>query len=94
MKKKKKAKYCERLKAVCKAVRSLPCSQAPATGLYPEPNESIPYPIPISVLIRLNMIHLPLGLRNGFFPSHSVTKPQLHRQEHTNAPRFILLASS
>jgi hypothetical protein len=48
---------------------SLPCSQEPSTGPYPEPDQTIP-----SHLISLRSIlvlstHLRLGLPNGLFPS-------------------------
>jgi hypothetical protein len=50
---------------------SLPCSQEPATGPYPEPDWSSPYR-PILCIVRPILIlstHLRLGLRSGLFPS-------------------------
>jgi hypothetical protein len=45
---------------------SLPCSQEPSTGPYPEPDQSNPYHLR-SILILSP--HLRLGLPNGLFPS-------------------------
>jgi hypothetical protein len=46
---------------------SLPCSQEPSTGSYPEPNQSSPYHPNLSILILST--HLRLGLPSGLFPS-------------------------
>jgi hypothetical protein len=48
---------------------SLPCSQEPSTGPYPEPDQSIPsHPMSLkSILILFS--HLRLGLPSGLFPS-------------------------
>jgi hypothetical protein len=55
---------------------SLPCSQEPATGHYPELHASSPH---LSILFLLKSIlilssHLRLGLPNGLFPSGRPTK--------------------
>jgi hypothetical protein len=49
---------------------SLPCSQEPATGLYPESDESGPSLHLISLRLHFNIIiHQRLSLPSGFFPS-------------------------
>jgi hypothetical protein len=55
---------------------SLPCSQEPSTGPYPEPDRSSPYH-PILSLLRSILIlstHLRLGLPSGLFPPGFPTK--------------------
>jgi hypothetical protein len=55
---------------------SLPCSQEPDAGSYPEPDESSPYH-PHSVFLRLIVIlssHLHLGFLSNFFPCDFPTK--------------------
>jgi hypothetical protein len=48
---------------------SLPCSQKPSTGPYPEPDESRPYhPVFLRSILILST-HLRLGLPSGLFPS-------------------------
>jgi hypothetical protein len=48
---------------------SLPCSQEPSTGPYPEPDRSSPYhPISVRSIVILST-HLRLGLPIGIFPS-------------------------
>jgi hypothetical protein len=50
---------------------SLPCSQEPSIGPYPEPDQSNPYQ-PMLLSLRSNFIlsnHLHLGLPSGLFPS-------------------------
>jgi hypothetical protein len=48
---------------------SLPCSQEPSTGLYPESDQSIPYhPICLRSILTLST-HLRLGLPSGLFSS-------------------------
>jgi hypothetical protein len=53
---------------------SLPCSQQPSTGPYPEPNQSSPYH-PISSKIHFNVFftYVRLGLSSGLFPSGFLT---------------------
>jgi len=52
---------------------SLPYSQQPTAGPYPEPDESSPHPPTLrSILILLS--HLGLGLSRGLYPSGFVTK--------------------
>jgi hypothetical protein len=47
---------------------SLPCSQGPSTGPYPEPDQSNPYhPISLRSILIL-FTHLRLGLPSGLFP--------------------------
>jgi hypothetical protein len=47
---------------------SLLCSQEPAAGLYPKPEDSSPYPHPVSVWsILILSSHLCLGLSSGLF---------------------------
>jgi hypothetical protein len=51
---------------------SLPCSQEPSTGPYPEPGRSSPYHRILSLVLRSILIsstHLRLGLPSGLFPS-------------------------
>jgi hypothetical protein len=51
---------------------SLPCSQEPATGPYPEPDRFSPYhPHPRNSLRSILILSTPLrlGLPSGFFPS-------------------------
>jgi hypothetical protein len=50
---------------------SIPCSQEPSTGTYPEPYQSNPlHPIlSLSRYIWILSTHLRLGLRSGLFPS-------------------------
>jgi hypothetical protein len=49
---------------------SLPCSQEPATGPYPEPDESSSHPHPSSLRSILMLpSYLRLGLMSGLFPS-------------------------
>jgi hypothetical protein len=55
---------------------SLPCSQEPSTGPYPEPDQSSPYN-PILSLVRPILIlstRLGLGLPRGLFPYSFPTK--------------------
>jgi hypothetical protein len=47
---------------------SLQCSQQPSTGLYSEPDQSIPFH-PILSKIYFYIIHPLLGLPSGLFPS-------------------------
>jgi hypothetical protein len=48
---------------------SLPCSQEPSTGPYPEPDRSNPHhSIPLRFILILST-HLRLGLPGGLFPS-------------------------
>jgi hypothetical protein len=48
---------------------SLPCSQEPSTGPYPEPDQFIPsYPY-LSISILILSTHLRLGLPSGLIPS-------------------------
>jgi hypothetical protein len=48
---------------------SLPCSQEPSTGPYPEPDQSNPYhPISLRSILIIST-HLRLGLPSGLFPS-------------------------
>jgi hypothetical protein len=48
---------------------SLPYSQEPAAGLYPEPDESGPHhPVSLRLILLLSS-HLRLGLPNGLFTS-------------------------
>jgi hypothetical protein len=48
---------------------SLPCSQEPSTGPYPEPDQSNQYhPISLRYILILST-HLRLGLPSGLFPS-------------------------
>jgi len=51
---------------------SLPCSQQPATGLYPEPDESNSQPPPYFLMIHT--FHLRLGLPSGLSPSRFTNK--------------------
>jgi hypothetical protein len=58
---------------------SLPCSQEPATGPYPETDESSPHPHPIpqkSILILF--FHLCLDLIRGLFFEVFLPKPLVH----------------
>jgi hypothetical protein len=50
---------------------SLPCSQEPSTGPYPQPDRSSPYHPILSLLgsILILSTHLRLGLPTGLFPS-------------------------
>jgi hypothetical protein len=50
---------------------SLPCSQEPSTGPYPEPDQSSPYHPDLSLLrtILIFPTHLHLGLPSGLFLS-------------------------
>jgi hypothetical protein len=50
---------------------SLPCSQQPSTGPYPEPDQSSPYrPKPISLIsLKILLPHLRLDFLSGLFPS-------------------------
>jgi hypothetical protein len=50
---------------------SLPCSQQPAIGPYPEPDASSQKP---STLILIHSFHLRLGLPDGLLPSGLPTK--------------------
>jgi hypothetical protein len=55
---------------------SLPCSQEPATGPCPEPDESSPHP-PLFISLRSILMlspHIRLGLPSGIFPSGFPTK--------------------
>jgi hypothetical protein len=49
---------------------SLPCSQEPSTGPYPEPDQSSPYHPILSLVRSILMLstYLHLGLPSGFFP--------------------------
>jgi hypothetical protein len=56
---------------------SLPCSQEPSTGPYPEPHQSNPYhPTYLSKIILIFSTHLLLGLFIGFllsgFPTNNL----------------------
>jgi hypothetical protein len=54
---------------------SLPCSQEPSTGPYPEPDQSSLYhPILTLKSILILASHLHLGLPSGIFPSGFPTK--------------------
>jgi hypothetical protein len=53
---------------------SLPCSQKPSTGPYPEPDESSPYRPSYFCQIHFNIILQRLGLPSGLFPSGFPTK--------------------
>jgi hypothetical protein len=54
---------------------SLPCSQEPSTGPYPESDESSPYdPIYFFKTLPVLPCHLRLGLPNGLFLSGFPTK--------------------
>jgi hypothetical protein len=54
---------------------SLSCSQEPATGPYPEPDESNPDPKTMSLRHILTLsCHLHLGLPSSLFPSGFPTK--------------------
>jgi hypothetical protein len=50
---------------------SLPCSQKPATSLYPEPDESSPHPLltPFPEATLILSTHLPIDLVSGLFLS-------------------------
>jgi hypothetical protein len=52
-------------------LRSLPCSQGPSTGLYPEPDQSSPYHPILSILILSSHLRLshPSGLFTSGFPT-------------------------
>jgi hypothetical protein len=53
---------------------SLPCSQQPTIGPYPEPDESSPHINAVSLrFILILSSHLRLGLPSGLFPSGSPT---------------------
>jgi hypothetical protein len=53
---------------------SIPCSQEPATGPYPETYQS--HPIPLRAILILST-HLRLALPSGLFPSGLPTKYKL-----------------
>jgi hypothetical protein len=54
---------------------SLPCSQGPFTGPYPEPDQSSPYHTILSLRsILILLSHLRLDLPNGLFPYGFPTK--------------------
>jgi hypothetical protein len=54
---------------------SLPCSQEPSTGPFPEPHKSSPYQ---SILFQISILilstHICLSLHSGRFPSGFTTK--------------------
>jgi hypothetical protein len=52
---------------------SLPCSQEPSTGPYPEPGRFSPYHPILSLFLTLST-HLRLSLPNCLFPSSFLTK--------------------
>jgi hypothetical protein len=54
---------------------SLPCAQEPATGPYPQPDESSPYYPILFLNIQLHIILLCLGLSSCLFPSEFPPKP-------------------
>jgi hypothetical protein len=76
-------------------ISSLPCSQEPFTGPYPQPDHSNPYhPISLTSILIL-FTHLSLGLRNGLLPSSFPTNIQyvflLSPIRATCPAHFILL---
>jgi hypothetical protein len=57
---------------------SLPCSQEPSTGPYPEPDQPIPPNLTyLSYIVTLSS-HLCLGLPSGLFPSGFPTNSHMH----------------
>jgi hypothetical protein len=68
---------------------SLPCSQEPSTGPYPQPHQSNPYhPIPHIFAIIILSSHLLLGLPSGLFPSGFPPTSYMH----LSSPPFVLHA--
>jgi hypothetical protein len=63
---------------------SLPCSQKPATGLCPEPDEYSPHPYILfilrSILIKFHLyLDLPSGFFLRYFPSKILSYSCVHR---------------
>jgi hypothetical protein len=63
---------------------SLPCSQEPSTGPYPEPDQSNPYHPILSLLIFFT--HLRIGLPSGLFLLAFLSVSYMH----SSSPPFVL----